>query len=68
VSSVGSFCGGQELEEEFDKARPLLKEALKQGGWSATPDSSYVDYCEVLEKQSEGAGRCWHGGLAWCSC
>eukprot|EP00775_Hariotina_reticulata_P012499 gene12499-12634_t len=44
-----------ELEEEFDKARPLLKEALKQAGWSAAPDSSYVEYCEVLEKQAGAA-------------
>jgi CheY-like chemotaxis protein len=38
----------QELEEEWDKAKPLLKEVLRAAGWSATADSSYEGYLEAL--------------------
>lgn len=47
----------QELEEEYEKARPLLKDALRSAGWSATPDSTYTDYCEVLQAQAAAAAE-----------
>jgi hypothetical protein len=38
----------QELEEEWEKAKPLLKEALRAAGWTAAADSSYEGYLEAL--------------------
>jgi hypothetical protein len=43
----------QELEEEWEKARPLLKEALRAAGWSATAESSYEEYLEALAGQQQ---------------
>jgi hypothetical protein len=49
----------QELEEEWEKAKPLLKEVLRAAGWTATADSSYDEYLEALaawqQQQQDGA-------------
>ncbi|WIA16549.1 hypothetical protein OEZ85_013221 [Tetradesmus obliquus] len=42
-----------ELEEEWDKAKPLLKEALRAAGWAAAADSSYEAYLEALAVQQQ---------------
>lgn len=59
-----------ELEEEYDKGRSLMKEALKEAGWSATVDSTYVSFVEALESQANAAdakGECMDGGSVVCS-
>lgn len=45
---VAVLCALQELEEEYDKARGVLKDALRAANWIATPDSTYTDYLEAL--------------------
>jgi hypothetical protein len=50
----------QELEEEWEKARPLLKEAMCAAGWTATAESSYEEYLEALagQQQQQEDGEC----------
>lgn len=45
----------QELEEEYDKARSVLKDALRAANWTATPDSEYTDYLEALTAAGGGS-------------
>lgn len=52
-----------ELEDEYDKARPLMKEALKESGWSATPDSTYLSFIEALDSQAAKAAGVEKGEL-----
>lgn len=42
----------QELEDEYDKARSILKDALRAANWTATVDSTYTEYLEVLSGSS----------------
>ncbi|KAF6257845.1 hypothetical protein COO60DRAFT_1701643 [Scenedesmus sp. NREL 46B-D3] len=52
-----------ELEEEWEKARPLLKEALRAAGWTATAESSYEGYLEALAgQQQQQDGEAADGG------
>jgi hypothetical protein len=51
----------QELEDEYDKARPILKDALRAANWVATPDSTYADYLEALLGDGEN-------GISLCHC
>jgi hypothetical protein len=46
----------QELEEEYDKARSVLKDALRAANWVATPDSTYTDYLEALSGSDSSKG------------
>eukprot|EP00878_Enallax_costatus_P007972 GHUV01008338.1.p1 GENE.GHUV01008338.1~~GHUV01008338.1.p1 ORF type:complete len:419 (+),score=115.06 GHUV01008338.1:42-1259(+) len=54
-----------ELEEEYDKARPLMKEALKESGWTATPDSTYLSFVEALDSQVAKAAEDEKGELSY---
>lgn len=51
-----SYTPLQELEEEYDKARSILKEALRAANWTATVDSTYSDYLEALAGNSSSSG------------
>jgi hypothetical protein len=44
----------QELEEEYDKARSVLKDALRAANWTATVDSNYTEYLEALTGGDSG--------------
>lgn len=41
-----------EMEEEYDKARTLIKEALKEADWTASHDSTYMSFVEALDSQA----------------
>jgi hypothetical protein len=45
----------QELEEEYDKARSVLKDALRAANWTATVDSTYTEYLEALTGSDDAA-------------
>lgn len=55
----------QELEEEYERARPLLKDALRAAGWTASPDADYGAFIDALQgAASEGAAAAATGGEA----
>ncbi len=55
----------QELEEEYERARPLLKDALRAAGWTASPDADYGAFIDALQgAASEGAAAAAAGGEA----
>lgn len=56
-----------EMEEEYEKARSLMKDALKEAEWTAAHDSTYISFVEALDSQAakatagEGEHGSWTG-------